>query len=283
MVVASPFSRCAHRGYFKFSRDKSPALPIQICQAGGSVDLTNLITATPAGMLTFTLGTGITTSPSFDPTLVTATTTIAATYSGVCSATPVNFDIDVVPVGVITPPSAILNVCQSSGSQLLTSLVSATPSGGTFTFAGTGVTGSNFDPAGLTGNIVITVDYSIGGSCAAPQQTIIYTVLTNAGLTTLPTTTCPTGNVKLLDLVTANPAGGTFTFLGATGITGNLFDPSSHGWHYCAYHSELHSRRMYRQQFIKCIGEANRRSNMRWTCQLRSIHRNSHQPQANLR
>ncbi len=206
-----------------------PAPPVQICQTGGIVDLTTIVTASPAGTLTFS-GTGITTSPNFDPTLVVGTSAITVTYSGGCPAAPVTFNIDVVPNSVITVPASPVSVCQTAGVQDLSLLVSGSPTGGTFTFSGSGVAGTSFDPTGLSGAVPVTVDYSIGGSCAAVQQIINFDVVTVAALTidNSKTVCASSGSIDLTTLISANPSGGTFTFSGATGITGNMFDPSAH-------------------------------------------------------
>jgi hypothetical protein len=196
-----------------------------ICQTGGIVDLTTLVSAVPGpGTFTFS-GTGVTTSPDFDPTLVAGTTTITVDYvSGTCTDTK-TFDIDVINNATITVPAADVTVCQGDGIQDLTALVSASPVGGTFTFTGAGVTGSDFDPTGLTGLVPIQVDYQIGG--CSDTETFNFDVILNASLTVNnPAPVCPNAaDVNLLGLVSALPAGGTFTFAGP-GVTGNMFDPT---------------------------------------------------------
>lgn len=205
-----------------------PPAPTQVCQTNGIVDLTTLVSATPGGG-TFTFsGTGITTSPNFDPTLVTGTSTITVNYSsGGCTANT-TFDIDVITTATVTVPSSNVTVCQDAGVQDLTLLVSATPIGGAYTFTGTGVTGTSFDPSGQSGIVPITVDYVAGG--CTDSKIFNFDVITTATLTVDNTTvTCPgAAPIDLTTLVTASPSGGTFTFSGATGITGNMFDPSLH-------------------------------------------------------
>ncbi len=206
-----------------------PPPPVQICETSASVDLTTLVSATPLGG-TFTFsGTGITASPNFDPAGLGGTTsTITVDYtSGTCMAST-TFDIDIVNNATITVPPTT-TACESSGIVDLNTLVSANPTGGTFTFGGTGVTGNNFDPSGLSGSITITVDYSAGG-CVAPQQTFNFNVVPNLSLTSdNSTVVCPAGGaVNLLPLVSANQSGGAFTFSG-TGVVGSSFDPSLSG------------------------------------------------------
>ncbi len=203
-----------------------PATPTQACQSGGIIDLTTLVSAVPSGG-TFTFsGTGVTTSPNFDPSLVAGTTSIQADYaSGTCTAT-INFNIDVVTTASITVPASPVATCQSAGLIDMTTLVSATPAGGTFTFTGTGVTGSNFDPTGLSGSVVVTVDYNAGG--CTDSKSLTFDVAPSATLTTNNTAVCAaSGLVDLTTLVSAVPAGGTFTFTGPS-VSGTMFDPSSH-------------------------------------------------------
>lgn len=205
-----------------------PPAPTQICQSNGIVDLTTLVSAVPSGGAFTFSGTGITTSPNFDPTLVTGTTTITVNYTaGGCTANA-TFDIDVISTATITVPSTDITVCQAGGIQDLTLLVSATPIGGVFTFTGSGVTGTSFDPSAQSGIVPITVGYVAGG--CTDSKTFNFDVLTSATLTVdNSTVVCPgAAPIDLTTLVTANPAGGTFTFSGAAGITGNMFDPSLH-------------------------------------------------------
>src|SRR5258707_7059947 len=175
------------------------------------VDLTTLASAVPGGG-TFTFsGTGVTTSPTFDPTLVAGITTITADYtSGTCTAT-INFNIDVVSVATITVPGSSIAVCQASAPVDMTTLVSATPAGGAFTFTGAGVTGNTFDPSAQSGAVAITVNYNAGG--CTDTKTIDFTVSPTATLTITNPTTCPTaGNLLLTSLVWGGPARGGLRF-----------------------------------------------------------------------
>src|SRR5678815_3523149 len=61
---------------------------------------------------------------------------------------------------------------QSAGILDLSTLVSATPAGGTLTFTGTQVTGSNLDPTGLTGVQTIAVSYTVN-SCTLNRSLLI--------------------------------------------------------------------------------------------------------------
>ncbi len=204
-----------------------PPAPVQVCDVGGIIDLNTLVSATPAGGAFVFSGPSVT-DPNFDPSgLGNTTVTINVDYSsGTCMAST-SFDIDVVTNATITVPAAV-TACESGGIVDLTALVSGNPSGGSLTFAGTGVvgTGPDFDPSGLSGLTTITVDYTVGG-CNAPTQMFDINVVPNVSLVIdNSTTVCPsTGAVDLTALVTPTPGGGVFTFVG-TGVTGTQFDPS---------------------------------------------------------
>ncbi len=205
-----------------------PSSVTQICDSGGLVDLSTLVSAIPSGGVFTFSGTGVVASPDFDPSLVTGTTTITVDYvSGSCSASS-SFDVEVVSGASITVPLQPVAICESSGAMIdLNNLVSASPSGGGFVFSGSGVTGFIFNPATLSGLVTVSVDYSIGG-CAAPTRTFDFDVVSNASIAVDNSTViCSTDPlVSLLSLVTPNPAGGNFVFSGP-GVSGNLFDPSA--------------------------------------------------------
>ncbi|MFN8341234.1 MAG: gliding motility-associated C-terminal domain-containing protein [Cyclobacteriaceae bacterium] len=207
----------------------TPPPPVQLCQTGGVVDLTTLVSAVPTGG-TFTFaGTGITTSPNFDPALVSGTSTITINYTtGSCSAST-TMDIQVAASASITVPSSPVSICQSAGIVDLTTVVTATPLGGTFLFSGTGVTGNNFDPAGLTGTNTITVNYNAGAGCSA-TATFDYDVVSSAVLTIVDQNICPNGgpiDLNVPSIVSASLPGGTFSFTGPS-LGGSLFDPFAH-------------------------------------------------------
>ncbi|MFZ2905428.1 MAG: gliding motility-associated C-terminal domain-containing protein [Cyclobacteriaceae bacterium] len=150
---------------------------------------------------------------------------VTAVYTGGCESPSNTILVNVVNGASLTLPAT--DVCESGGVVDLTTIVSASPSGGTFTFTGTGVTGNNFDPASLSGLVAISVDYSVGG-CSAPTGTLNLTV-TNTASITVPGTAiqaCETaGTIDLLTLVSGTPGGGVFTFSGPQ-VTGNTFDPT---------------------------------------------------------
>ncbi|MFN7494465.1 MAG: gliding motility-associated C-terminal domain-containing protein, partial [Cyclobacteriaceae bacterium] len=206
----------------------NPATAPTVCQTGGTIDLTTLVTVSPAGgTLTFA-GTGVT-GNNFDPTGLTGAIAITPSYSvGTCAAPSTAFNINVTTSASVTVPASTTTICQSAAAIDLTTLVSGSPAGGTFTtFVGPGVAGTFFNPATLSGTQSITANYSIGG-CTGSGVILIDVI--NTATLNLPATqtVCQTGgNVNLASLVTATPAGGTFTFTG-TGVNSPAatFNPS---------------------------------------------------------
>ncbi len=198
--------------------------PVQICQSAGPFDLTTVVTATPSGgTLTFT-GTGVTGS-NFDASQALGAYAITVDYvAGGCNASEI-LNIEIIDNATITVPGSATTLCEASGTFDLTTLVSASPVGGSFTFGGSGVTGNIFDPTGLSGNINITVDYT-SGTCTDSESFVI-NVINSATINTSNTTICPnSGSIDLLTLVSALPAGGVFSFSGSPAIAGNIFNPS---------------------------------------------------------
>ena len=63
---------------------------------------------------------------------------------------------------IITVPMVPVVVCSNDGPQDLLALASVDQPGGSYSFTGPGVTGTVFDPAGLSGFENITVTYTLG-------------------------------------------------------------------------------------------------------------------------
>ncbi|MBL0743824.1 gliding motility-associated C-terminal domain-containing protein [Chryseolinea lacunae] len=156
-----------------------PTTPITVCQSGGVIDLNTLVSAVPGGGdFVFTGSTGIT-GDNFDPSAVTGTQTILVNYTigGGCAAAQQQFTIDVVPAATITTTNT--TVCPGGGTVNLALLVSGTPTGGTFTFSGTGVTGNIFNPAAFAGTTVtVNVTYTPAG-CSPVSKTLQVIVRAN--------------------------------------------------------------------------------------------------------
>ncbi len=199
----------------------NPTSPL--CDNAGIQDLTTMVTVNPAGGALSFAGPGVA-GNNFDPSALGGTTAnIDVTYSiGACTVMEVLvIDVETAPILTLTP---VTPVCGNFGLQDLTTMVSANPAGGTFSFAGTGVTGANFDPFGLSGNISIDVTYVLG-SCTVVETMIIEVEPTPVLTLTPVTPVCDADSpYDLLTMVSADVGGGTFSFAGP-GVTGNLFDP----------------------------------------------------------
>jgi gliding motility-associated-like protein len=138
--------------------DGSWTSPGTVCESGGTIDLNTLITGDTGG--SWSASSGVSGS-TFDPAGLTGQT-ITVTYD-VGTICPVSVQHDIVVESSVTAtwtqPSAL---CQSDAPLDLTTLITGS-TGGSWT--GTGISGSNFDPAGLSG--MISVTYNVGsGSCS---------------------------------------------------------------------------------------------------------------------
>lgn len=183
-----------------------------VCENGGLFDLTTLVTGDAGGTWS---GTGVT-GTDFDPSTLNGA--ISLTYSvtnGLCTEF-VTQNIVVSPCTVCNPTWAATNLCEADGIVDLTTLVTGDPGG---TWSGTGVTGTNFDPTGLSG--LITVTYDLGGGCIESHD---FNVDASPNAAWTATATCQSaGILDLTTLVTGTP-GGTWTGIG---VTGTNFDPST--------------------------------------------------------
>jgi len=177
------------------------------CDNAGSVTLTG---GSPAGG-TYS-GTGVS-GGSFDP--MSGTQPITYTYTDVNGCTSSTNQT----LTVNTSPTVTLNsftaVCDNAGT---TALTGESPAGGTF--SGTGVTGSNFDPASGTQTINYTYTDANGCSNSANQTFTVNTAPT----VTLSSFTAVCSNAGTIALTGEAPAGGTFS---GTGVTGSNFNPAS--------------------------------------------------------
>ncbi len=197
--------------------DVSPAWtsPGTICEANGNINLNSLISGTSGGTWS---GTGVSGS-TFNPTglsgAISITYTVGTAPCQESSAQNITVNPDV--NAVWTTPGTI---CESNGSINLNSHIGSATSGGTW--SGTGVTGNNFDPSGLSGNIAIT--YTVG--TAPCQETSTQNINVSPDVDpswTDPSPVCESGgNVNLNGLITGTP-GGSWS---GTGVSGNNFDPS---------------------------------------------------------
>lgn len=156
-------------------------------------------------------GANITVSPS-------TTTTYYVRAEGNCNNTScqsVTVTVNPVVNPAWTNPSPI---CAAAGTINLNNLITGTTGG---TWSGTGVSGSNFNPSSGTQSIT----YTVGTAPCVQTLTQTITVIPDVNPAwTNPSPICAAaGNINLDNLVTGT-TGGTWS---GTGVTGNMFSPSS--------------------------------------------------------
>lgn len=193
--------------------DASWTPPGTTCSNAADIDLNTLLTGSAGGIWT---GTGVTGS-MFDPSVGTQT----ITYT---SGTVPCDDISAQQI-IVTPsldPTWISpgTICETGGIINLDALITG-DGGGVWT--GTGVTASNFDPTGLSGNISIT--YTLG---AAPCTGFdMQDIIVNPDVDPTwgaPVNLCDVSPDVDLNTLISGTTGGTWS---GVGVTGNMFDPSS--------------------------------------------------------
>jgi gliding motility-associated-like protein len=114
--------------------------------------------------------------------------------------------------------TAPASICSGAESIDLAALVTGSVGG---IFSGSGVTGTIFNPQGLSGNVVVT--YQVGsGSCLVESQQTINVLPGGDPSWNSPGNLCnPTNPITLSDLVTGTP-GGTWS---GSGVAGSVFFP----------------------------------------------------------
>lgn len=196
--------------------DPSWTPPSAICDNEPAFDLFDLLTGTPGGTWS---GTGVTGS-IFTATGLNGNIQVTYTLTPAGCASPVSethaITVNLSGNATWTIPSPI---CAGAGLFDLNTLITGTTGG---TWSGTGVTGSNFDPAGLDGDYAIT--YSAGTGTCGEIFTQNITVVASSNASWTPQTPVCEGDLDI-DLATLllGTAGGTWS---GTGVTGTSFDPS---------------------------------------------------------
>lgn len=144
--------------------DVNPAwtAPSNICEVQGIIDLTTLIIGTAGGTWS---GTGVT-GNNFDPTGLTGQS-VSITYTVGTTPCVESQTSSISITNVSAAWTAPDSICQSDGLLSLTTLVSGTAGG---TWSGTGVTGSSFNPDGLSG--LVSVTYTVGTSPCVDALTL---------------------------------------------------------------------------------------------------------------
>jgi gliding motility-associated-like protein len=201
-----------------------------------TVDPTNVPSITPVSTLCsdaapFTIsstgtggvwaGTGITNTSTgaFDPgSASTGANVITYTTSGACSGAD-TVTINIVPAS--NSSWSTIAVCQSDPAVNLNTLLGGSATSGG-TWSGTGVTGSTFNPAGLSGTIAVT--YTVG------TTPCVSTTTQNITVNTVADATIASGAVLCADdpsiTLTAASPGGTWSGSGVNATTG-VFNPAT--------------------------------------------------------
>ncbi len=192
----------------------------------GSFPVNIALTGSGPWNITYTDGTTPTTvsAVSVSPYVINATAngtyTVSNVTMGACSATgtgtaTVLFNTN--PTVTFTP---VGNVCDNANPVTLV----GSPAGGSFS-GSTGVSGSTFDPSGLTaGSITLTYNYTDANNCSG-SATSTFT-LNAAPTATLGTFTDVCLQSPSFGLTGGLPAGGTYS---GTGVTGGNFNPATAG------------------------------------------------------
>ena len=183
-----------------------------VCQSSGLFDLTTIQDPLfPNGTWTGQNVSG----NNFDPAGLSGPITVIFTPNSSC-AFPASTVINVEVAG--SPDLGSATLCESSGLFDLTTLQDPNfPNG---TWAGNGVSGTDFDPTGLMGDVPLT--FTPTGSCSSPSATII--TVNASGTPQLDTAAlCETAGLFNLNNI-ADPNFPTGTWSG-DGVTGNNFDP----------------------------------------------------------
>ena len=169
-----------------------------------------LVQGSPAGGVYS--GTGVS-GGSFDPSSGTQTITYDMTDPYGCAHSS-NYTITVNTAPVVSQ-SAISAVCDNAGTVALTG---GSPAGGTY--SGTGVTGSDFDPA--AGTQTVTYTYTDANGCMNSASTSI--VVNTAPAVSQSAIAAVCSNSGMLALTGGSPAGGSYS---GTGVSGSDFDPTA--------------------------------------------------------
>ena len=194
------------------SADASWTPPVGLCTSMAPVDLSTTITGTPGGTWS---GTGVT-GNMFDPSAGTQSITYTVGTPPCDDVSTQNITVNPGADATWTNPGPL---CEADGAINLDLQVTGT-AGGTWT--GTGVTGSSFDPTGLSGNITVT--YAVGTAPCDDVLALDINVIQLADASwTLPNGLCSTSPQVDLDALVTGTPGGTWS---GTGVTGNMFDPS---------------------------------------------------------
>ncbi|MDQ3047110.1 MAG: choice-of-anchor L domain-containing protein [Bacteroidota bacterium] len=186
--------------------------PISVCSGDPVVNLDLLVTGDPGGTWS---GTGVSGS-SFNPSGLSGAISVTYTVGPAgCSSTSTQ-NMNVTPGA--SAAWTTISVCDNAGIVDLNTLLSGTAGG---IWSGTGVSGNNFDPTGLSGSYAVT--YSVGTSPCVAVLTQNITVAPIASAAWTPTTMCSNDGILDLNTLVTGSTGGTWS---GTGVSGSNFDPT---------------------------------------------------------
>lgn len=188
-------------------------VPPALCAGSPSIDLNDFLTGTAGGTWS---GNGVSGS-QFNPSGLNGN--ISVTYKvgpPGCEVLKTQ-DISVLPQAnaTWTNPGPL---CSTSGLVNLNALVSGTPGG---TWSGSGVSGSQFNPAGQNSPAAVT--YTVGtGGCAATLTLQITITATLSADWNAPGAVCDNAAALNLNALITGAPGGTWS---GNGVSGNTFSP----------------------------------------------------------
>jgi gliding motility-associated-like protein len=191
--------------------DPTWATPGTICETGGVINLDLLLSGTGGGTWS---GSGVT-GTNFDPTGLSAAISVTYTVGTAPCLGVMTDDITVNP-DVDPAWTAPANLCDVSPLVDLNALITGTTGG---TWSGTGVTGSDFDPAAGSQNVT----YTVGLAPCIETSTLLIDVVATPDPTWTTISLCSSAAPFDLDAQITGDAGGTWS---GTGVTGTMFDPS---------------------------------------------------------
>lgn len=188
--------------------------PGPLCSASAPIDLNTYLSGSPGGTWS---GTGLSGS-TFNPSGLSGSVSI--TYqvgSGACSASQSHsIVINSAQSAAWTNPGPL---CDDAGPVQLSNYLTGSPGG---TWSGSGVSGSTFNPSGLSGQIAIT--YSVGsGSCAGSLTLQVQVNQKPNPAWTSPGSVCTSGGVIQLNPLITGTSGGVWS---GNGVSGSGFNPS---------------------------------------------------------
>ena len=193
--------------------DASWTVPAAPCANAADVDLNTLITGTAGGVWS---GTGVT-GNMFNPTVGSQNLTYTVGTAPCDDAITQMFNVTPSEDPTWITPG---EVCEAAGNINLSTLITGTAGG---TWSGTGVTGTTFNPTGLSGPISIT--YTVGIAPCTGIFTDDITVNPDVDPAwTSPANLCDSSPLVDLNTLITGTAGGTWS---GVGVTGTNFDPAS--------------------------------------------------------